>query len=86
MQKRADGIGAWRALVREFEPETAGRYCAVLANVLTPPWTEDAGPFMDQLLAWEKLIGDYETIAGADVPDMIKRAVVQRWATKEVKE
>eukprot|EP00972_Heterocapsa_arctica_P050068 7362969-Heterocapsa_arctica.AAC.1 len=85
MQKRADGIGAWRALVHEFEPETAGRYCAMLANILTPPWTEDI-PFMDQLLAWEKLIGDYEMIAGAAVPDLIQCAVVQRWATKEVKE
>eukprot|EP00972_Heterocapsa_arctica_P077460 11425656-Heterocapsa_arctica.AAC.1 len=43
----------------------------MLANILTPPWTEDQ-PFMDQLLAWEKLIGDYEMITGAAVPDMIK--------------
>eukprot|EP00972_Heterocapsa_arctica_P087601 12916523-Heterocapsa_arctica.AAC.1 len=56
----------------------------MLANILTPPWAEDAGPY--QLLAWEKLIGDYEMIAGAAVSDMIKCAVVQRWARKEVKE
>eukprot|EP00972_Heterocapsa_arctica_P087503 12903992-Heterocapsa_arctica.AAC.1 len=82
MRRRADGVGASRALVQEFEPESAGRYCAMLANILTPPWTEDV-PFMDQLLLWEKLIADYEIIAGAAVPDMIKCAVVQRWSTRD---
>eukprot|EP00972_Heterocapsa_arctica_P076509 11286037-Heterocapsa_arctica.AAC.1 len=67
MKKRADSAGAWRALVQEFEPESAARYCAMLANILTPPWTDDQ-PFKDQLPAWDTLIGDYEMIAGATVP------------------
>ena len=53
--KRADGVGAWGALVREFEPETAGRYCAMLTSILTPRWTPDE-PFMDQMLEWEHMI------------------------------
>eukprot|EP00972_Heterocapsa_arctica_P113897 16439683-Heterocapsa_arctica.AAC.1 len=39
MVRRADGCGAWRRLVMEYEPESAGRYCAMLSGILVPAWS-----------------------------------------------
>eukprot|EP00972_Heterocapsa_arctica_P083023 12233888-Heterocapsa_arctica.AAC.1 len=32
----ANGMAAWKRLVGEYEPDLAGRHCAVLAGLLTP--------------------------------------------------
>eukprot|EP00972_Heterocapsa_arctica_P094243 13897926-Heterocapsa_arctica.AAC.1 len=83
MVRRADGCGAWRKLVAEYEPESAGRYCALLRGILVPAWSGDK-PFLDQVLVWEKQISEYEMAAGAVIPDRIKCAVLQRRAPAAV--
>eukprot|EP00972_Heterocapsa_arctica_P006633 970746-Heterocapsa_arctica.AAC.1 len=47
--KAANGMAAWKRLVGEYEPDLAGRHCAVLAGLLTPDWSGKAA-FIDQLL------------------------------------
>eukprot|EP00972_Heterocapsa_arctica_P033162 4878965-Heterocapsa_arctica.AAC.1 len=85
--KSVNGMVAWKRLVSEYEPELAGRRCAVLAGLLTPDWTsKTAQPFIDQLLEWERRLAEYELAKKVLVPDPFKCAVVLRWAPAKVRE
>ena len=83
----ASGLHAWRRLVEEYEPEEAARYCAVLSSLLMPEWKEDLPlqQFMEQLLAWERRVIEYEAAIGAPMPDTYKCAVVMRRALRMVR-
>eukprot|EP00972_Heterocapsa_arctica_P040894 6027085-Heterocapsa_arctica.AAC.1 len=67
----------------EYEPESAGRYCAMLSGILVPACSSDK-PFLDQVLIWEKQIAEYELAAGVAIPDPIKCAILQQWAPAPV--
>ena len=82
---RADGASAWRSLVQEDEPDEASRHCALLVGLMSPDWKEGV-PFVDQLLAWEKRLTEYEVAAVATAPDTFKCAIVMKYAPKSVKE
>ena len=79
------GLEAWRCLVKEYEPAVATRYCAVLAALLTPVWTETGG-FMEQLVEWERRLRQYEAMAGEKLSDALKCAVVTAKAPHRVKD
>ncbi|CAE8611618.1 unnamed protein product [Polarella glacialis] len=83
--RRADGLGSWAKLVREYEPSVAARHCAMLSSLLCPGF-EDSKPFTEQLLEWERRITDYELVTKAMFPDAYKCAVISRWAPKRVRE
>ena len=83
--KQSNGEAAWRRLVMEYEPDLAGRHCAILAGLLTPTWT-DRRAFVDQLLDWEFKISEYELATHVPVPDAFKCAVVLRWGPVKVRE
>ncbi|CAE8719240.1 unnamed protein product, partial [Polarella glacialis] len=83
--RRADGLGSWAKLVREYEPSVAARHCAMLSFLLCPGF-EDSKPFTEQLLEWERRITDYELVTKAMFPDAYKCAVISRWAPKRVRE
>ena len=80
-----NGLLAWQRLTREYEPDMASRYCAMLSALLTPEWTE-ARSFAEQLIEWERNISQYEMSTGYPMPDPFKCAVVTRWAPKAVRE
>eukprot|EP00972_Heterocapsa_arctica_P084847 12498487-Heterocapsa_arctica.AAC.1 len=69
----------------EYEPDLAGRHCAILTGLLTPTWT-DKRAFIDQLLDWEFKIAEYELATHVPVPDAFKCAVVLCWAPLKVRE
>ena len=69
------GLEAWRKLVLEYEPRLATRHCAMLTAVLTPSWSEGA-PFLEQLVAWERQVSQYEEASGEQVADSVKCAVI----------
>ncbi|CAE8615096.1 unnamed protein product [Polarella glacialis] len=83
--RRADGLGSWAKLVREYEPSVAARHCAMLSSLLCPCF-EESEPFTEQLLDWERKIADYELVTKATFPDAYKCAVISRWAPKRVRE
>jgi hypothetical protein len=83
--RRADGLGSWAKLVREYEPSVAARHCAMLSSLLCPS-LEDSKPFTEQLLEWERKITEYELVTKAAFPDAYKCAVISRWAPKRVRE
>ncbi|CAE8737401.1 unnamed protein product, partial [Polarella glacialis] len=83
--RRADGLGSWAKLVRDYEPSVAARHCAKLSSLLCPGF-EDSKPFTEQLLEWERRITDYELVTKAMFPDAYKCAVISRWAPKRVRE
>eukprot|EP00972_Heterocapsa_arctica_P056450 8328357-Heterocapsa_arctica.AAC.1 len=78
-------MAAWKRLVGEYEPDLAGRHCAVLAGLLTRDWSGKAA-FIDQLLEWERRLAEYELATKVLVPDPLKCAVVLRWAPPRVRE
>ena len=79
------GLEAWRCLVRDYEPAVATRYCAVLAALLNPVWT-DVGAFIEQLTGWERKVRQYEAMTGERLADTLKCAVVMAKAPSKVKE
>ena len=79
------GLEAWRCLAKEYEPAVATRYCAVLAALLTPVWTETGG-FMEQLVEWGRRLRQYEAMAGEKLSDALKCAVVTARAPNRVKD
>ncbi len=82
--RRADGLGSWAKLVREYEPSVAARHCAMLSSLLCPGF-EDSKPFTEQLLEWERRITDYELVTKAMFPDAYKCAVISRWAPPTIR-
>eukprot|EP00975_Prorocentrum_lima_P006899 1483202-Prorocentrum_lima.AAC.1 len=39
--ERGNGFQAWAMLVREYQPDLAGRHTAILMSLLAPSWPED---------------------------------------------
>ena len=77
----ANGLEAWRLLTLEYEPRTVARSTAMLAGILTPKWNEvAAGDFMETILQWEKMVEDYNLVAGVPLGDAVKIAVLTQYA------
>ena len=75
--RRHDGVAAWQALLKEYEPAQPARFCATLTQLLRPEWDESK-PFMEQLWEWERRVADYEVETGMPMPDTYKCSVVAR--------
>ena len=72
-----NGLEAWRVMCRESEPKVAARTAAMLSAILSPTWMSSRS-FLEQLLEWERQIGQYETTTLKVVDDETRCAVVAR--------
>ena len=78
---RHHGVKAWDALVQEYEPDLAARFCAQLIAVLDPDWKDrDDADFTELLLKWERSVYEYGVATGVPMPPAYKCAIVQRHA------
>ena len=78
---KKDGAIAWHDLALEYEPPLAVRWCAQLAELLTPDWTGKSNQeFLEALMTWERQVSEYGVATGLPMLDPYKRAVILRHA------
>jgi hypothetical protein len=70
-----EGAYGWRRLVREYEPDTAGRHASLLLEILSFEFTEDTRGSLDSL---DLLIMKYEDATKDTISEPLKVALVQR--------
>ena len=74
---RHHGVKAWNALVQEYEPNLAARFCAQLSAILVPDWkNRDDADFTELLLKWERSVNEYEIATCVPMPPAYKCAIV----------
>ena len=72
-----DGYVAWQALCRELQPSSRQRSVALAQTILSFPQFEK-GKTLDGLLAFEKLIEDYERVSGTTYNPELKMGTLLR--------
>eukprot|EP00971_Amphidinium_carterae_P177772 3526078-Amphidinium_carterae.2 len=89
MTERGNGFEALKKLYKEYRPRAAVSKHNLLQAVIQPSWWQDNAhsrrPFMDVLLDWEDLIGQYERDTGERISSAIKCATVLGYAPTKVK-
>ena len=70
--------------MQEYEPGEPTRWCSMLRALTKPAWNE-ASPFMDQLIEWERQIRVYEAGSGDRVTNPLKCAIVTGQAPLQVR-
>ena len=81
-----NGFEAWRKLVQENAPRTAGRRFAMLTAVLQPGFGRSEDTFEEGWKMWEHQIELYEGVAGSKLDDDVKVSVVMREAPQKLRE
>ena len=72
-----DGFKAWQALCRELQPSTRQRSLALAQTILSfPPF--EKGKTLENLLAFEKLVEDYERITDIAYSNELKMGTLLR--------
>ena len=75
-----EGGVAWRRLLDEYEPITAGRLCALLQELLHHGFSGDPRTALDE---FEVLLRRYSALSGEDVSESLKVALVQKGITDD---
>ena len=77
-----NGFEAWRQLVAESAPKTAGRRFAMLQAVLQPVMSDNPAKFEETWKSWEHQVDVYENLSSSNLDDDVKIRVVLREAQK----
>ena len=75
LEGKHEGLAAWWALKREYEPVIGNRLAAMLTGLLNPPWSADTTngrPFADLIVDWENDTARYEIQSGKQFGDEYK--------------
>ena len=85
--EEGNGFKLWRALLREYEPDAAGRHQGMLGGLLAPTsWANlDKHSFESKFVEWEQAIVEYERQSHKRFDDDNKVAVVLKWAPADLK-
>ena len=75
-----EGGVAWRRLLDEYEPRTAGRLCALLQELLHHGFHGDPRTALDE---FKVLLRRYSALSGVDVSESLKVALVQKGVTDD---
>ena len=75
-----EGGVAWRRLLDEYEPRTAGRQCALLQELLHNGFPGDPRTALDE---FEVLLRRCSALSGEDVSESLKVALVQKGITDD---
>ena len=76
------GFEAWRQLVAESAPKTAGRRFAMLQALLQPEMSDNPAKFEETWKSWEYQVDVYENLSSSNLDDDVKIRVVLREAQK----
>eukprot|EP00972_Heterocapsa_arctica_P082256 12122408-Heterocapsa_arctica.AAC.1 len=85
---KKNGIAAWHNLVAEYEPALATRWCAQLAELLSPgDWSaKKPAEFLEALMTWERKVAEYEISTGVRMPEPYKCATIMRHAPVAIRQ
>ena len=75
-----EGRVAWRRLLDEYEPRTAGRQCALLHELFHYGFPGDPRTSLDE---FEVLLRRYTALSGEDVSESLKVSLVQKGITDD---
>ena len=79
-----NGVEAWRQLVAENAPKTAGRRFAMLQAVLQPGMSDNPAKFEETWKSWEYQVDVQEHLSSSKLDDDVKSSVVLREAPQEL--
>ena len=72
-----DGFRAWQGLCREFQPKTRQRELGII-QALVAFLQFEKGKILERIMKYEKLVGEYERLAGSSLDENLKIATVVR--------
>jgi len=82
--RSANGLEAYRLLSRRWNPSSKGRNLTKLSKVLH--WDfGDATKMLDNLVAWESAVEDWENVTQEKLGDSVKCAIIAERAPAEVR-
>eukprot|EP00435_Cladocopium_sp_Y103_P074378 s47_g48.t1 len=84
--KSRDGFKLWRALVAEFEPSTRQRSLALAQTLSNYPTFVNSKSTMEQILAYELLVQQFEEASASTYPAELKIATLVRCAGQRLRE
>eukprot|EP00971_Amphidinium_carterae_P005032 100805-Amphidinium_carterae.2 len=76
LAEHANGVEAYRLLMRRYDPRGKSRGLARLAKLISPSFASEPAKFLDALAQWEREIQEYEVAARNVLPEEIKCAVI----------
>ena len=69
-----NGFEAWRQMVAENAPKTAGRRFAMLQAVLQPGMSDNPAKFEETWKSWEHQVDVYENLSSSKLDDDVKKS------------
>ena len=81
-----NGFEAWRQMVAENAPKTAGRRFAMLQAVLQPGMSDNPARFEETWKSWEHLMDIYENLSSTKLDDDVKISVVLRECPQKLRD
>ena len=81
-----NGFEAWRQMVAENAPKTAGRRFAMLQAVLQPGMSDNPAKFEETWKSWEHLMDIYENLSSTKLDDDVKISVVLRECPQKLRD
>ena len=71
---QGSGWRVWRRLIDEYEPDLPTRRVSLLSGLLQAQFSAER--FDEELLAWERLVANYELLTGTALPPELKCTIV----------
>ena len=81
-----NGFEAWRKMVAENAPKTAGRRFAMLQAVLQPGMSDNPAKFEETWKSWEHQVDVYENLSSTKLDDDVKVSVVLRECPQKLRD
>ena len=81
-----NGFEAWRQLVAENAPKTAGRRFAMLQAVPQPGMSDNPAKFEETWKSWEHQVDVYENLSSSKLDDDVKISVVPREVPQKLRD
>ena len=80
-----DGFRAWQQLCREFQPQTIQRELGLIQALVAYPVFEK-GKIMESVMKYERLVSDYERLAGSSLDENLKIATLIRCCPNQLRQ
>ena len=81
-----NGFEAWRQLVAEYAPKSAGRRLAMLQAVLRPGMSDNPAKSEETWKSWEHHVDVYDNLSYSKLDDDVKLSVVLREAPQKLRD
>ena len=86
LAKEKDGFKLWRALVQEYEPSSRQRSLAIAQTLSNYPAFTNSKTVLEQILAYEQLVQQFEEISSSVYPAELKIATLVKCSNQKLRE